>query len=61
LRSAEYAVSYAVFWILEGGGNGENNASEFGARDPGERGLMLVFSTDLEEVEKIGRGGVDSY
>ena len=37
----------------------ENDAREFGAGDPGEGGLVLVFATDLEEVEEVGCGGVD--
>ena len=37
----------------------EDNAGEFGAGDPGEGGLVLVFAADLEEVEEVGCGGVD--
>ena len=41
------------------GRGGEDNAGEFGARDPGEGRLMLVLSADLEKVKEIGCGGVD--
>lgn len=36
-----------------------DDAGEFGAGDPGEGGLMLVFPLDLEEVEEVGCGGVN--
>lgn len=44
-----------------GGGDGEDLAAEFGARDPGEGWLPLVFSADLEEVEEVGCAGFDGY
>lgn len=44
-----------------GGGDGEDLAAEFGAGDPGERWLPLVFSADLEEVEEVGCAGFDGY
>lgn len=58
LCGAEDAVadSKAVVW---GGGNGEDCSSEFGAADPGERRLVLVFALDLEDVEEVCAGRVD--
>lgn len=60
LRGAEDAVADFVFGGAIGGGGGEDDACEFGAGDPGEGGLMLVFACDLEEVEEIGCGCVDA-
>lgn len=42
-----------------GGWEGGDCAGEFGATDPGERGLVLVFALDLEDVEEVCAGGVD--
>ena len=41
------------------GGDREDDSREFGAGDPGERWLALVFALDLEEVKEVGCGGVD--
>lgn len=60
LRSAEDAVAEFEFWgRRRRGREGGNDAGEFGAGDPGEGRLVLVFSLDLEEVEEVGCGGVD--
>lgn len=49
LRSAEDAVAEFEFRGRgRGGREGGNDAGEFGAGDPGEGGLVLVFSLDLE-------------
>lgn len=56
LCSAEYAIADFVFSIVCGGGgcrNGGDCTGEFGAADPGEGWLVLVFSLDLEDVEEI--------
>lgn len=42
------------------GGDGCDYAAEFGARDPRERRLVLVFAADLEEVEEVGCCAVDT-
>ena len=60
LCGAEDFVSF-----LESGGRiriwgGEDDASELATGDPGKRWLVLIFSTDLEEVEEIGCGRVNS-
>jgi len=57
LGGAEDAVAGAETRGREGGG--EDCAGEFGAGDPGEGWLVLVFAADLEEVEEVGCGGVD--
>ena len=60
LSSAEDAGTDAVFWRCAGiCGDCENGTGEFGARYPGEGRLVLVFASDLEEVEEVGCGGVD--
>jgi hypothetical protein len=64
LRSAEYPISNSIprcSAIWERGRDRDDHAGEFGAGDPWEGWLMLVFSGDLEEVEEIGCGGVDFY
>lgn len=43
-----------------GGRRGEHNAGEFGAGDPGEGRLMLIFATDLEQVEEVGGAGANA-
>lgn len=47
----------------EGGGfgGGEDDACEFGAKEEGEGGLILVFSCHLEEVKEVCGSGVDFY
>jgi len=40
-------------------GAGEDEAGEFGARDPREGGLALVLAADLEGVVEVAGGGVD--
>jgi len=37
----------------------EDDAGEFGARDPGEWRLVLILAPDLQEVEEVGCCGVD--
>jgi len=37
----------------------QDDASKFGAGDPGEGGLVLVFAADLEQVEEVCGRGVD--
>jgi hypothetical protein len=60
LRSAEDAVAELKLWRgRRRGRERSDDAGEFGAGDPGERGLVLVFPLDLEEVEEVGCGGVD--
>lgn len=62
LGGAEDAVADAETWRRGGGGGGWEGgdcAGEFGAADPGERGLVLVFALDLEDVEEVCAGGVD--
>jgi hypothetical protein len=59
LRSPEDFVSYFVFWFVGGGGRREDYAREFGAGNPRQWRLMLVFPCDLEEVKEIGRRGMD--
>jgi len=52
----------SVAWTEGGGfGSGEDSSCEFGAKEEGEGGLVLVFSCHLEEVEEICGGGVDFY
>lgn len=38
---------------------GEDCAGEFGAADPRQGGLVLVFTLDLEDVEEVCACGVD--
>jgi len=59
LCSAEDPVTGLEGWRGVAGGGGQDDAGEFGAGYPGERGLVLVFTTDLKKVEEIGGGGVD--
>lgn len=62
LRGAEDFISSLVFWCLvswELSWCLQYNTRELGSRDPRELGLVLVFPTDLEEVEEIGCGCVD--
>lgn len=59
LRRAEDSISNFVFRRGGVGWSGQDDACEFAAGDPGEWGLVLVFAADLEEVEEVGRGGVD--
>lgn len=60
LRGAEDAVAKLKLWRGRRRGRERgDDAGEFGAGDPGERGLVLVFPLDLEEVEEVGCGGVD--
>ena len=49
-------------WTLLGGRgwNGGDHAAEFGAGDPGEGRLVLVFAADLEEVEEVCCCAVDA-
>jgi hypothetical protein len=58
LTCSKHFVANFVLWGASGGGL-KDYAGEFGARDPGESGLMLVFAPDLEEVEEVGCGSVD--
>jgi hypothetical protein len=44
LAAAEDAVAGGEFGVLGGGRGGEDDAGEFGAADPGELGLPLVFA-----------------
>jgi hypothetical protein len=41
------------------GGHGGYCTGEFGATDPREWRLVLVFALDLEDVEEVCAGGVD--
>lgn len=60
LRGAEDAITELEFRRGRGGGGKRgDDAGEFGAGDPGEGRLVLVFPLDLEEVEEVGCGGVD--
>lgn len=60
VAGAEDPVADVEFWGLGlVGGDGEDHAGEFGAGDPGQGGLVLVFAPDLEQVEEVGCGGVD--
>lgn len=60
LAGAEDFVADGEFGRGGGGGWGaEDDAGEFGAGDPGQRRLVLVFAPDLEQVEEVGCGGVD--
>lgn len=60
LGGAEDAVADAEAWRGRGGGwEGGDCAGEFGAADPGEGRLVLVFALDLEDVEEVCAGGVD--
>jgi hypothetical protein len=46
-------------WGTGAARHGEHGASKFGAGDPGQWGLVLIFAGDLEEVEEVGCAGVD--
>lgn len=61
MAGAEDFVADGEFGGRGGGGRwgAEDEAGEFGAGDPGERRLVLVFAADLEQVEEVGCGGVD--
>lgn len=59
LRGAEDAGAHAESGLGVPGWCGEDCAGEFGAADPGERGLVLVFALDLENVEEVGARGVN--
>lgn len=62
LGGAEDAVADAEAWRGGRGGGGWEGcdcAGEFGAADPGKRGLVLVFALDLEDIEEVCASGVD--
>lgn len=59
LGGAEDGVAGAEFWGGGRRGAGEDYAGEFCSGCPGEGGLMLVFSADLEEVEEVCGAGFD--
>lgn len=56
-------TKYSVADLEPGGlgcrGNRDNRTSKFGTANPGQRGLVLVFALDLEDIKEIGPGGVD--
>jgi hypothetical protein len=62
LRGAEDFVADGVVGASfgRGGGDGGDYATEFGAGDPGEGRLVLIFSADLEKVEEVRCGAVDA-
>lgn len=59
LGGAEDGVAGKEFWGGGRGRAGEDYAGEFCSGCPGEGGLMLVFSADLEEVEEVCGAGFD--
>lgn len=60
LGSTENAISDLERGLGRGvAGHREDGAGELGARDPGERRLVLVLAADLEEVEEVCGRGVD--
>lgn len=60
LRGAEDAVAeFELRRRGRGGGERGDDSGEFGAGDPREGRLVLVFPLDLEEVEEVGCRGVD--
>jgi hypothetical protein len=64
LGGAEDAVADFVFWVAvvgEGCRDADDYACKLRPGDPGEWWLVLVFSSDLEEIEEIRRCGMDSY
>jgi hypothetical protein len=61
LRGAEDFVADGILGAAGfGGRDGGDDAAEFGAGDPGEGWLVLVFAADLEEVEEVCGGAVDA-
>jgi hypothetical protein len=59
LEGAEDAITDFEFWGSGSCRCREDCACEFGACDPWEWGLVLVFALDLEQVEEVRAGGVD--
>lgn len=60
LTCAEDTISWFEFRFGCGGGRAcEYRSCEFEACGPGERGLVLVFALDLEDVEEVCTRGVD--
>lgn len=62
MRGAKHSIANLVLWRLAFcrlRGSLENSACELGAGYPGKGRLGLVFAADLEDVEEVGRSGVD--
>ena len=59
LARAEDARADGMFGRCISPRGGQHGAGEFDAGYPGEGRLVLVCAADLQQVEEIGRGGVD--
>lgn len=60
LGGAKDSIANLVFGRLVGGRCDDDDARELGAGDPREGRLMLVFPSNLEEVEEVSCSRVDS-
>lgn len=59
LTRSKHFVADVEAGVGDGGRGAQDGAAEFGPGDPGQRGLVLVFAADLEQVEEVGCGAVD--
>lgn len=59
LRGAEDAVADFKAVVCGRGWDCADGAGEFGAADPWQRRLVLVFALDLEDVEEVCSRRVD--
>jgi len=60
LRGTEDPVAGLEPCVRAVGGCREDGAAEFGSGDPREGRLVLVPALDLQDVEEVGRRGVDA-